>query len=246
MIRFMQEEHITKRELKQLRKLEKLQRENLEKKQGMMKWIVISVASVLFFAFFVVMIIVAKSSKQAEVATALSSSGWVRGDKNARVNLVEFSDLQCPACKAYEPVVEQVLKDLSGKVKLTYKHFPLTIHKNSMAADKAAEAAGAQDKFWEMHDLLFNKQEEWSELDATAVVDKYNEYAKTLGLDVEKFKLDYNNKDFEKKITDMENEGTNVGVLATPTFFINGVKVENAPQNAKAFEKLIEDAYKKK
>lgn len=246
MIRFMQEEHITKRDLKQLRKLEKLQRENLEKKQGMMKWIVISVASVLFFAFFVTMIIVAKSAKQAEVATTLSSNGWVRGDKNAKVSLVEFSDLQCPACKAYDPVVKQALNDLRGKVKLTYKHFPLTIHKNSTAAAKAAEAAGAQEKFWEMHDLLFDKQGEWSDLDSTAVVDKYNQYAKDLGLDVEKFKLDYGNKDFEKKITDMENEGVNAGVVATPTFFINGVKVDNPPQDPKAFEKLIESAYKKK
>lgn len=241
----MQEERLSKRDIKQLRKLEKLQKENLEKKQGMVKWIVISIASFLFLAFFIALIVMVKTSKQEKITTALSASGWVRGDKNAKVSLVEFSDLQCPACKAYQPNIDKALKEFNGEIKLTYKHFPLTIHKNSTAAAKAAEAAGAQEKFWEMHDLLFDKQEEWSVLDSTAVVDKFGQYAKDLGLNIEKFKLDYSDKSYEAKITAQENEGTNAGVAATPTFFLNGVKIENTPQSYSELKKLIENEIKK-
>lgn len=228
-----------------MRKLEQLEGKTAEQKQNMMKWIVIGLASVLFLAFFTVIIVV---SKQKASEIKLSTSGWVRGDQNAKVTLVEFSDLQCPACKAYQPVIEQTLKDFKGRVKLIYKHFPLSLHKNSTVAAKSAEAAGAQGKFFEMHDKLFEKQADWSEMDASTVQTTFISYAKELNLDIDKFKKDLNNKTLAEKISSQENEGTEIGVNSTPTFYIGRgeayKKIESASQVYSEFKKVIENALK--
>ncbi|OIP57605.1 MAG: hypothetical protein COX79_01330 [Candidatus Levybacteria bacterium CG_4_10_14_0_2_um_filter_36_16] len=239
----MDEKRPTKKELKAMRKLAQLEGKTLEQKQNMVKWIVIGISSVLFLAFFTVIIIV---SKQKASEIKISTSGWVRGDQNAKVTLVEFSDLQCPACKAYQPVIEQTLKDFKGRVKLLYKHFPLSLHKNSTIAAKSAEAAGAQGKFFEMHDKLFEKQVDWSGMDASTVEATFISYAKELNLDIDKFKKDLNDKTFEEKIRSQENEGAAVGVNSTPTFYIGRgesyKKIEGASQVYSEFKKEIENA----
>lgn len=229
----------TKKELKQLRRLEKLDRSLSEKNQNMVKWIVLGFASILFLAFFIFLVVVSKQNSQKAAKVDISNEGWVRGDKNASVTIAEFSDLQCPACKSYDPIIKQALKEFDGKVKLLYKHYPIPSHKNGVSAAKAAEAAGVQNKFWEMHDQLFDKQEEWSVLDAAAFNDKLLVYANDLNIDTEKFRKDLGDKELEKKITQQQDEGVNLGVNSTPTFFINGEKIENAPQTYDEFKKLI-------
>ncbi len=88
----------------------------------------------------------------------------VRGDKNAPVTIVEYSDFQCPYCQATLPTINQLLTDYRGKVKLAYKHLPLSMHKNAQKAAEASECAREQGKFWEYHDLLFNTQQQWGSL----------------------------------------------------------------------------------
>jgi hypothetical protein len=103
------------------------------------------------------------------------------------VQFVEFGDFQCPACGAAEPNVEQAMKEFNGKVTFYFRNFPLTtLHQNAMTAAQAAEAAGDQGKYWEMHDKLYQTQKEWETL--SDPTDKFTEYAKGLGLDGDKFK----------------------------------------------------------
>lgn len=164
----------------------------------------------------------------------------VRGTVGGKVTLVEFGDLQCPACGAYEPIVRQVIADNAGTLQFVFKHFPLTqIHQNALLSAKASEAAALQGKFWEMHDILYDKQTEWSgSLNAR---DMFVGYATTLGLDVEKFSTDLNNASIEEKIIAEYKEGVSLGVQGTPTFFLNGKKIDN-PGSVDAFNKLIKEA----
>lgn len=171
--------------------------------------------------------------------TLLSKASHTKGKDDAKVTIVEFSDLQCPACKASQPLLKNIESQYKDQVKIVYRHFPLrTIHANAFIAAKASEAANQQGKFWEYHDKLFDAQESWEgEKDPTA---KFVQYAKDLGLKEDQFKTDLNNKDFEKKITDDEADGVALNVNATPTFFVNGFPVEVNQLQTKVSELLAE------
>jgi len=140
------------------------------------------------------------------------------GDPNAPFKIVEFADFQCPACRVAYPIVKKIIEESTDKVFFVYRYYPLSSHKNGKIASQAAEAAGLQEKFWEMHDLLYEKQSEWSESNKPKEV--FEGYAKDLELDVQKFKDDMTNV-----ITSVNQDyadGNKVGVSSTPTFFING------------------------
>ena len=227
---------MTKKERREEKKLEQLKKMEESKNSGNMKWIVIGLAVVLFFGFFIFAVI---SSKQKPIKpVTLSNSGWVRGNLNSNVTLIEYGDFQCPACRAFEPIMLQARVDYDKKIKIVFKHFPLkNAHPNAMAAAISAEAAGAQGKFWEYHDLLYDKQSEWApQADPT---ENFISYAGLIKLDLDKFKNDLKNKDFEKKINDQEDEGINVGVNATPTVYVNG-KYLGVPGSYDALKKEIE------
>lgn len=170
----------------------------------------------------------------------ITEQDHVRGTVGGKVTLVEFGDLQCPACAAYEPIVRQVIADNAGTLQFVFKHFPLTqIHANALLAAKASEAAGVQGRFWEMHDMMYDRQKEWSgSLNAR---DTFIGYATALGLDVAKFTEDLGNKSLESKIIAEYREGTNLGVQGTPTFFLNGKKISN-PGSIEEFNALIREA----
>jgi protein-disulfide isomerase len=156
----------------------------------------------------------------------ITQTDHVRGAKDGVLTLVEFGDFQCPACGLYEAIVRQVAKDNKDTLKIVFKHFPLTqLHKNALLAAKASEAASLQGKFWEMHDIIYDKQEEWSE--SLNARDFFLAYATTLGLDTKKFLVDINSKTIEDKILAEYQEGIKLGVQGTPTFFLNGKKLEN-------------------
>ncbi|MCL5784910.1 MAG: DsbA family protein [Patescibacteria group bacterium] len=156
-----------------------------------------------------------------------SADSYKISSDSAKVTVVEFSDFQCPACKAAEPVVKQVLDNEKGKINFVYRYFSLPQHKNGLKAAMAAEAAGEQGKFWEMHDLLFNKQDEWAESDNPE--DLFAGYTKDLNLDVNKFKQDYESNKYADKIKKDQQDGLTLGVDATPTFFINDEKMSGVP-----------------
>ena len=153
---------------------------------------------------------------------------WSKTNKNI---LVEYSDIQCPACKSFHDTLKGFEASgsadfpITEKVTLVFRHFPLyQIHKNAFSAAYAAEAAGLQDKFWEMVDVLYNKQSEWSALSNPK--DYFVNVAKSLGLDTEKLQKDTDSKAVKDKVQADLTEGETVGVNATPTFFLNGKRVE--------------------
>lgn len=238
MILTVDEKKSSKKELKELRRIEEARARQAAQKQNMVKWIIIGGLSLIFVTFFATIIVLLKKDIPP---ISLSSDGWTRGNETAKVTLVEFADFQCPACKAYQSLIAQVLadKEVGPQVKLLFKHFPLSIHKNAIAAARASEAAGAQGKFWEYHDLLYEKQEEWSELPALDAEKLLVGYAEALKLDKSKFELDLKDDTLAEKVTNQVGEGVSAGVLGTPSFFINGKKIDN-PQNLDEFKKIIE------
>ncbi len=155
----------------------------------------------------------------------LGDERFSKGKEDAKVTIVEFSDLQCPACRAAQPLVQEVLQSASDSARLVFRHYPLrTIHKNALAAAKASEAAAEQGKFWEMHDTLFAKQSDWEEdADPTS---RFEGYAKELGLNVDQWKTDYQKKELEARIAKDEQDGNTLGVNATPTFYVNNVRTD--------------------
>lgn len=166
----------------------------------------------------------------------------VRGSVTGKVTLVEFGDFQCPACSAYEPIVQEVTAANSDTLKVVFKHFPLVqIHSNALLSAKASEAAGLQGKFWEMHDMLYDKQGEWA--NSLNSRDIFNGYAQALGLDMQKFAEDLESQSVQDKILNEYKEGVSLGVQGTPTFFVNGKKIEN-PSSIAEFNKIISEAAK--
>lgn len=160
----------------------------------------------------------------APIDLHVTNKDWITGNKNAKNIIVEYGDLQCPACGAVHPYVKDMLSKYGSQIEFVFRHFPLSQHQNSMNAAMAAEAAGAQNKFWEMHDVLYEHQNEWS--DTSNPENIFLTYAKSLKLDTNKFKSDLNNPNLRAKINDQLNSGNVAGVDATPTFYLNGVKLD--------------------
>lgn len=172
----------------------------------------------------------------ASALDAMSQNDWWQGSKDSKAILVEYSDFQCPACAAYHPLVNQLNQELGDKILFIYRHFTLPQHKNAVPAAKAAEAAGKQGKFWEMHGMIFENQKVWSnQIDAESIFIKY---AESLSLDLEKFKEDLNSKGVKNKVESDYQSGIKAGVNYTPTFFLNGKKIQN-PRSYEEFKNAV-------
>lgn len=160
--------------------------------------------------------------------TSFDHPKWSPEKKNI---LIEYSDFQCPACKNFHQVLKQFEAtdspnfEITKKVTFVYRHFPLPQHLNALISASAAEAAGKQGKFWPMADLLFEKQDDW--LKSKNINDLFLKYAKELKLDLEKFKKDINSKEIKTKVDNDFTSGEKAGINATPTFFLNGKKLNN-------------------
>jgi protein-disulfide isomerase len=142
-----------------------------------------------------------------------------RGVPAARVTVEEFSDFQCPACGGLEPGLRRVMKDYGDRVRFVFRNYPLQGHKYAFVAARAAEAAGLQGKFWEMHDMLYDNQKEWVEAMEPRV--QFASYATRLGLDVQKFKADMERQDLADRIKADLLRGNTLGVHGTPTVYLN-------------------------
>ncbi|EKD76360.1 MAG: DsbA oxidoreductase [uncultured bacterium] len=147
-----------------------------------------------------------------------------------KVVVVEFSDFQCPACSVVEPTITQLLKTYGENVTFVYRYFPLSGHPHGELAALAAAAAGAQGKFWEMHDQLFTQQADWGSLanplDTATVREKIIGYATALGLNVEQFTADLDNQTYLSAIQQGKTDGAAANITGTPSFFVNGVPTE--------------------
>jgi protein-disulfide isomerase len=169
-------------------------------------------------------------------------NSFYRGQKNAKVTVVEFADFQCPACGTVNPVLNQLEKEYQKKVMFIYRHYPLPQHKNAMIAALAAEAAGEKGKFWQMHDKLFDKQNEWSEsLEPLKIFDRYGQELK---LDITQFNKAIKENKFSGKINQDVADGNTIAISSTPTFYVNGYKIESSTSLYEQLKSVIDSQLK--
>ncbi|MBC7746730.1 thioredoxin domain-containing protein [Pedobacter sp.] len=197
------------------------------------RWIVFAVIVVVTLGGLVVL-----SSKDKIDVSSIDSNAVIttganvdrtKGNADAKIVLVEYSDFQCPACAAAEPNIKAITETYKDEVLFVYRYFPLTtIHPNGLASASAAEAAGLQGKFWEMHDLLFQNQSSWESLKAEQRGAAFEGYATQLGLNIEQFNTDLASKKVADKINYDRAVGGKAGVNSTPTFFLDGKKVSDS------------------
>ena len=158
---------------------------------------------------------------------------------NEKAVLVEFGDFQCPACGTYHTLVKQLTVDFKDNLTFVFRNFPLSQHANAKPSSYAAEAAGLQGKYWEMHDYLFENQGKWSTMSDPKPF--FTDYAKTLKLDIKKFESDMAGSAVKAKVDKDYQDGVAINIDSTPTFYLNGVKI-SVPSNYDAFKKLVSDA----
>ncbi len=156
---------------------------------------------------------------------ALVAADQVKGYDSAPMTLIEYSDFQCPACRAQQASFRSSWDKIRRDVKLVYRHFPLDMHAHAQLAAQYAEAAGKQNKFWEMHDLLFDKQAEWAPLDDPTT--QFEAYATQLKLDLAQLKTDAGSDVVINKIKADVASGYKAKVNGTPTLFLDGKPLSN-------------------
>ncbi len=182
-----------------------------------------------------------KSSVEAEKTVTAPPSEHVRGNVESKVTFVEYADFQCPACGAYFPILNDVENKYKDTVKFQFRNYPLTqIHENGMNSAVAAEAAGMQGKFWEMHNELYKNQSEWSTLKNPYPV--FEQYALKIGINAIQFKADYDNEKTKAVVQADMAEGKKLGIDSTPTIVINGSIVGSNPTSVDGFSELIDAA----
>lgn len=167
----------------------------------------------------------------------------VTGNTSAKVTLVEYGDFQCPACGSYYPIVKQVKEKYKDDIKFQFRNLPLSqIHPNAFAGARAAEAAGLQNKYWEMHDTLYEQQNTWSS--ASNPKSYFEDYASQLGLDTAQFKTDFASSAVNKAINaDIAAFKKTGATMQTPSFFLNGKSIKTTA-SLESFTKQIDQALK--
>ena len=144
----------------------------------------------------------------------------VRGNASAKVTLEEYGDYQCPPCGQLAPELRTVEKEYGDQIRFVFRHYPLQIHKHAFVAAHAAEAAGLQGHFWEMHDMLYQNQLSWSVAEDAKPI--FIQYAGMLKLDVNRFTKDIDSPEVAAVVAADSQRGASVGVEGTPTVLING------------------------
>ena len=166
------------------------------------------------------------------------------GAGNKGVTLVEYGDFQCPACKSYYPLVKQVKEAFGDDITFQFRHFPLNqIHPYAFQASRAAEAAGKQGKFFEMHDLMYENQDSWSQAQNVSTI--FEGFAQQLGLNMDQFKADVASADTAAVINADIKSGQALGAKSTPTFVLNGKKLDKNPASFEEFKALIDEQISK-
>lgn len=182
-----------------------------------------------------------KESRKNEIF-AINEKDWVYSKNNSKVTLIEYLDFQCPACANTFPMVSKIKEEYKDKIQYVVRHYPLPSHPYGFEASQAAEAAGQQGKFWEMHDILFKNQRTWSIADDVEAT--LRSYALDLKLDMTKFDSDYLSQTTKDRIRNDSQNGTSLGVDSTPTFFLNNKKIEN-PGNIEEFRRILDEELSK-
>lgn len=158
----------------------------------------------------------------AKLKVPIGKKDHIQGNINAPVKLVEYGDFECPNCGQAYPIVKRIQEEMGNKLCLVFRNFPLKeLHKHAFSAACAAEAAGKQKKFWEMHDILFEHQEALHDEDL-------REYAEALELNVDQFINDMRSEEIAKRVQEDFVNGVRSGVNGTPTFYINGIRYDDS------------------
>lgn len=226
-----EETHLTKKEKRLLAKEQRNQEENRKKKSGtigkVVSWGIGIVLIALGFWYLKGLAATPTTSLPIAAPGQKIEHDHITGATDSAKLLVEYSDLQCPACGAYYPLVKQLLAEHSTEFTFIYRHFPLRqIHKNAQLAAQAAEAASRQGRFWEMEDKLFTTQKDWSEKGNAEEI--FVGYAQALGLNTDQFKTDLQSQEVKDKVNADYASGIQAHVSSTPTFFLNGEMIDTS------------------
>jgi protein-disulfide isomerase len=206
--------------------------------------IILAVVVVAVVGFAVAAIAYKRSAEPKSNPT--QSDSFVREDSatlgpvDSPVTIVEFLDPECESCKAFYPIMKDVLRTYEGRVRFVVRY--MAFHRSSVVAVAATEAAGQQGKYWEMQGHLFGTAEEWGHQE-TPIKSFFVSYARDLGLDVERFKTDFEDPKWAAKVQRDMADGAKLGVKGTPTIFVNGTRLTDLSQEA--LESLIEQSLKK-
>jgi len=171
-------------------------------------------------------------------------SAHVRGNPDAPVTLEEYGDFQCPPCGMFAAFLQQLEKEYDSRLRVVFRNFPLLMHEHAREAALAAEAAGLQGHFWEMHDVLYLEQEAWSK--APNVRELFESYAGTIGLDLDKFKKDMDGEQARARVDADHQRGESLGINITPTVFINNQPLDPKDKNPEGIRAEINAALEKK
>ncbi len=208
---------------------------------GMIAFCVLLIGGAVFFATRPEAPQVRTIPMSEQYTKRVEEGSWVKGAANATVTITEYADYQCPGCAGMAPIITEVLSK-TDFVKLEYRNYPLTQHNKARLAARAAEAAGRQGKYWDMHGVLFANQSSWENLSLAVFRDTVKDYAKNLGLNAEQFVADLDDKTIDDQVNKDITEGNKVPVTGTPTISINGKKLETLPKSADEFISLLQAA----
>jgi protein-disulfide isomerase len=173
-----------------------------------------------------------------------ASGSHVRGKAGAAVTIEEFGDFQCPPCSMMASQLKKVEEEYGDKLRVIFHHFPLAVHAHAREAALYAEAATNQNRFWEMHDVLYKEQVIWAK--APDVPALFNGYATSLGMDLERLKKDVANPEIAARVEADQKLGASRDVTSTPTLFVNNVVLPADQINPLGLKKAIETALKEK
>ena len=219
----------------------------------MKRYLPIVIIVVVLMAALGVTWMLLRSSRQATNANANANTAGpgsepagaepphVRGNANAPVTLEEFADFQCPSCGAYYPELKKIENEFGENLRVIFRERPLVpTHQHALIAAQAAEAAGLQGRFWEMHDKLYENQKAWSE--ALDLVPIFVDYAKQIGLDADRFMKDLNGETVAARIFQDGKRAHALGVAATPTFYVNGKEAKDDNWKPDGLREMIKQA----
>lgn len=185
---------------------------------------------IALLALLVISFVVSKTNDTIDPASfadveTFALAAHEKGNTESEIRLVEYSDFQCPACKAAAPAVAELVENFGDQFVLEYRHFPLrSIHPNAQIAAQASEAAAVQGKFWEMHDKLFEMQAEWSQ--SFNPERFFRTYAEELGMNVDRFRFDLESDEVKDRVNANADEAAALSLPGTPAFVFNGEQVD--------------------
>lgn len=186
------------------------------------------------------------SGDASKVITEAPIADHVYGSPDQKVVLIEYGDFQCPGCGSMFSAVHELKEQYKSTLTFVFRNMPLTnLHPNALAAATAAEAAGLQDKYWEMHDLLYQNQSAWASSDISGRTSLFEGYASQIGLDIDKYRQDLSSKDIAAKISRDRATSKTFNADSTPTFVINGKKFDSSKAtDSAALKGAVDEALK--